>query len=181
MKIYMFLADGFEETEAIAPLDLVLRAGADIKTVSVNGKDTVCGAHNINVKADLLLENTDLSDCDGLILPGGGLGTENLYASEQVKSAVKQAYDAGKLVCAICAAPTVLGRMGLLKDKTATCYPGMEDMLYCKTLSDTPAVRDGNIITARGMGVSYDFGLEIVSYLYGKDKANELKKTTCGK
>lgn len=180
MKIYMFLADGFEETEAIAPLDLVLRAGADIKTVSVNGKDTVCGAHGIVVKADILLENTDLSDCDGLILPGGGKGTENLYASEEVKNAVKNAYDAGKLVCAICAAPTVLGRMGLLTDKTSVCYPGMEDMLYCKNLSDTPVARDGNIITACGMGVSYDFGLEIVSYLYGADKANELKKTTCG-
>ena len=181
MKIYMFLADGFEETEAIAPLDLVLRAGADIKTVSVSGNETVCGAHNIVVKADLLLESSDLSDCDGLILPGGGLGTENLFASERVKAEVRKAYDAGKLICAICAAPTVLGRMGLLKDKTAICYPGMEDMLFCKTLSDTPVARDGNIITACGMGVSYDFGLEIVDYLYGTEKASALKKTTCGK
>lgn len=177
----MFLAEGFEETEALVPLDLLLRAGADIKTVSINGQKNVTGAHNITVKADILAEETDLSDCDGLILPGGGKGTENLYASETVKNAVKQAYDSGKAVCAICAAPTVLGRMGLLKDKTAVCFPGMEDMLYCEKVADTPVARDGNIITARGMGVSYDFGLEITAYFYGKETADKLRKTTCGR
>lgn len=181
MKIYMFLADGFEETEALAPLDLIIRAGADIKTVSISENYTVCGAHDIKIQADLLAKETDLSDCDGLILPGGGKGTENLYASETVKNAVKNAYDKGKLICAICAAPTVLGRMGLLKDKTAVCYPGMEDMLFCKALATEPVVQDGNIITAQGMGVSYEFGLKIVEYLYGNEKAAELKKATCGR
>lgn len=180
MKIYMFLAEGFEETEALVPLDLLLRAGADIKTVSINGSKAVTGAHNITVLADGLAEDYDLSNCDGLILPGGGKGTENLFASDTVKNAVKQAYDQNKAVCAICAAPTVLGRMGLLKDKTAVCFPGMEDMLYCKSLSNTPVVRDGNIITACGMGVSYDFGLEIVKYFYGEEKSVSLRKTTCG-
>ena len=180
MKIYMFLAEGFEETEALVPLDLLLRAGADIKTVSINGQKAVTGAHNITVMADDICENVDLFDCDGLILPGGGKGTENLFASDTVKNAVKQAYDQNKAVCAICAAPTVLGRMGLLKDKTAVCFPGMEDMLYCKTVSDTPVVRDGNVITACGMGVSYDFGLKIVEYFYGEEKAASLRETTCG-
>ncbi len=180
MKIYMFLAEGFEETEALVPLDLLLRAGADIKTVSINGQKAVTGAHNITVMADDICENVDLSDCDGLILPGGGKGTENLFASDTVKNAVKQAYDQNKAVCAICAAPTVLGRMGLLKDKTAVCYPGMEDMLYCKIICDSPVVRDGNIITACGMGVSYKFGLEIVEYFYGEEKSASLRETTCG-
>lgn len=181
MKIYMFLAEGFEETEALVPLDLLLRAGADIKTVSINREKAVAGAHNITVMADELSENVDFSDCDGLILPGGGKGTENLFASETVKNAVKQAYDNNKALCAICAAPTVLGRMGLLKDKAAICFPGMEDMLYCKKLSDTPVARDGNIITACGMGVSYDFGLEIVAYFYGEECSAALRKTTCGR
>lgn len=181
MKIYMFLAEGFEESEALVPLDLLLRAGADIKTVSVNDSAYVSGAHNITVAADLLFKDTDVSDCDGLILPGGGLGTENLFASDGVKKAVANAYEKGKAVCAICAAPTVPGRMGLLKNKTAVCYPGMEDMLYCKTVSEKAVVRDGNVITAKGMGVSYDFGLEIVEYLYGKEKRDELFKATCGK
>lgn len=181
MKIYMFLADGFEETEALAPLDLIIRAGADIKTVSISESYTVCGAHDIKIQADLLVKETDLTDCDGLILPGGGKGTENFFASEAVKNAVKDAYEKGRLLCAICAAPTVLGRMGLLKDKTAVCYPGMEDMLFCKTLSKEPVVQDGNIITAKGMGVSYEFGLKITEYLYGSEKAAELKKATCGR
>ena len=181
MKIYMFLADGFEETEALAPLDLIIRAGADIKTVSISGDHTVCGAHDIKIQADLLAKDVDLTDCDGLILPGGGKGTENLYASETVKNAVNDAHRKGKLVCAICAAPTVLGRMGLLKDKTAVCYPGMEDMLFCKTLSREPVVQDGNVITAQGMGVSYEFGLKIAEYLYGTEKASSLKKATCGR
>ncbi len=180
MKIYMFLAEGFEETEALVPLDLLLRAGADIKTVSINGNKAVTGAHNITVMADGLAEDYDLSDCDGLILPGGGKGTENLFASETVKDAVMQAYNDGKLICAICAAPTVLGRMGLLKDKTAVCFPGMEDMLYCKALTTVPVVRDGNVITACGMGVSYKFGLEIVEYFYGEEKAVALREATCG-
>lgn len=180
MKIYMFLAEGFEETEALVPLDLLLRAGADIKTVSINGNKAVTGAHNITVMADGLAEDYDLSDCDGLILPGGGKGTENLFASDTVRNAVKQAYDQNKAICAICAAPTVLGRMGLLKYKTAVCFPGMEDMLHCKTVSDTPVVRDGNVITACGMGVSYKFGLEIVKYFYGEEKAVALRETTCG-
>ena len=181
MKIYMFLADGFEETEALAPLDLIIRAGADIKTVSISGDHTVCGAHDIKIQADLLAKDVDLTDCDGIILPGGGKGTENLYASETVKNAVNDAYRKGKLVCAVCAAPTVLGRMGLLKDKTAVCYPGMEDMLFCKTLSREPVVQDGNVITAQGMGVSYEFGLKIAEYLYGTEKASALKKATCGR
>ena len=181
MKIYMFLAEGFEETEAITPLDLVMRAGADIKTVAIGKQKSVCGAHGIKIEADIFCDEMRLDDCDGLILPGGGLGTENLFASEIVKNAVEKIYGEGKLVCAICAAPTVLGRMGLLENKSAVCYPGMEDMLHCKETSEKGVVRDGNVITARGMGVSYEFGLEIVKYLYGEECAEKLKNTTCGK
>ncbi len=180
MKIYMFLAEGFEETEMIAPLDLLLRAGADIKTAAITENKHVLGAHGIEIKADSTVNEIDLTDFDGIILPGGGKGTENLFASKEVKAAVEHAYNSGKLIGAICAAPTVLGRMGLLKDKTAVCFPSMTDMLYCKDLAEAGVACDGNIITARGMGVSYQFGLALVKYFYGEEKAKELKNTTCG-
>ncbi len=173
--VIIFLADGFEECEAICPLDMLRRAGLDVKTVSVIDNKTVTGAHSIQLNSDLSISefkslNTDIS---AVILPGGMPGTTNLKACDTVISTVKDAYKNGKTVCAICAAPTVLSHAGILNGKRATCFPGFEDQLDA-TFIDEPIVTDGNIITAKSMGVAYNFGFAIVEKLCGKDRADKL-------
>lgn len=172
--IYIFLADGFEEVEALAPLDILRRANLDTVTVGVTG-EFVTGAHNITVKADISIGDVSFENIDAVILPGGLGGTENLDKNEIVKNAVKYANDNKKLVCAICAAPSILGKMGLLKGKKATCYPGFENTFdggeYVK---QSVAVCD-NFITSDGMGSAYKFGFEIVAALCGIEKAEEIK------
>lgn len=127
-KVYMFLADGFEETEALAPLDILRRGGVEVKTVGVTG-GYVTGAHGITVKADILPPIALKDNTEAVILPGGGVGTQNLDASVLVKEAVQSAYSSGKLICAICAAPSVLGKMGLLRGKKATCTRDLKNIL----------------------------------------------------
>ena len=175
--IYMFLADGFEEVEALAPLDILLRAGADIKTVGI-GKKLIIGAHGINIYADI--EDKELTSLDSqmVILPGGMPGTLNLENSETVISAVKKAAENNAYIAAICAAPSILGKMGLLSGKRAVCFPGFENSLKGAEVSDSGVVRDGNIVTAAGMGVALEFGLELVRCLFGNEKACELFKST---
>ncbi len=180
MLVYMFLADGFEETEALVPLDLLRRAGAEAVTVSVSGSRTVTGSHGIKAEADILPEEARFSECAAVILPGGGKGTENLSASELVRRTVTEAAERNALICAICAAPTVLAELGLLTGKKAVCFPSMTDMLTGAVVSDAPVVRDGSIITARGMGVSYEFGLTVVAALFGDNTAAGLRASTCG-
>ena len=174
--IYMFLANGFEETEAIAPLDILRRAGVEIKTVGIGSK-TVTGSHGIPVTADLEESGIDLTSPDfkGIVLPGGMPGTENLYASETVKKAALCAAQKGLLAGAICAAPTVYGRFGLLKDKKATCYPGCEDRLFAGEYTGSAVCRDGNFITAIGAGASVRFGLALAEYLCGKEVADKVE------
>ncbi len=173
--IYIFLADGFEEVEALAPLDILRRANLDTVTVGVTG-EFVTGAHNITVKADIALSDVKFENIDAVILPGGLEGTENLDKNEIVKNAVKYADDNKKLVCAICAAPSILGKMGLLKGKKATCYPGFEDTFYGgEYVKQSVAVCD-NFITSDGMGSAYKFGFEITVALCGTEKAEEIKK-----
>lgn len=173
--VYMFLADGFEETEALAPLDILRRGGVEVKTVGVTG-GYVIGAHGITVKADILPPSASKENTEAVILPGGGVGTQNLDASVFVKEAVQSAYDAGKLVCAICAAPSVLGKMGLLRGKKATCYPGFEKYLDGAELSETNVAESENVITANGMGAALDFGFAVLARLRGADKAEEVKR-----
>ncbi|MBE6597022.1 MAG: DJ-1/PfpI family protein [Ruminococcaceae bacterium] len=172
--IYFFLADGFEEVEAICPLDLLRRAGLEVKTVGI-GKREIVGAHGIEIRADML----DSEYCDSapelIFLPGGMPGTLNLLASDVVKSAVLTAHKNNAYIAAICAAPMILGELGLLQGKEAICYPGFEDKLRGAYLSDKRTVADGKILTAAGMGVALDFGLLIVSILKGEDKAKELR------
>ena len=173
--IYMFLAEGFEEVEALAPLDLIRRAGLEIKTVGVGAK-TVVGSHGIPVVADMT--DTDYSDDapDMVILPGGMPGTKNLDASETVHKAIAAATKNGAYVCAICAAPMILGKLGLLVGKKATCFPGFEEYLAGAIVTGQKVVVDGKIITAKGMGAGIEFGLAIVSALKDEATANELAK-----
>ena len=170
--IYMFLANGFEEIEALLPLDLMRRAGLEVKTVGVGGID-ITGSHGITVKADML--DTDLSDSapECVILPGGMPGTKNLDASPVVHKALDDALENNSLICAICAAPMVLGKRGILCGKNATCFPGFEEYLEGANVGGR-VVRDGRVITAIGMGAALEFGIEIVAALLGRDAADKL-------
>ena len=174
--IYFFLASGFEEIEALCPLDILRRAGIEAVTVGVGAKE-ITGAHGITVTADM----TDADFCDDspelVFLPGGMPGTLNLDASETVKRAVLSAYNSGAYIAAICAAPMILGQMGLLNGRRATCYPGFEDKLTGASVSPDKVVADGRILTAKGMGAALDFGLCIVEILKGKETADKLRRS----
>lgn len=174
--IYIFLADGFEEIEALTPPDVFRRAGLKTLTVSITDKHTVVGAHNIAVIADAALSEVNLSDADLLLLPGGMPGTKHLGECKTLCDAVTAHAKAGKPVAAICAAPSVLGGLGLLAGKEATCYPGFEDALTGATVSEKKVVRDGNIVTAAGMGVALEFSLECLRLLGHADAANKIRK-----
>lgn len=175
--IYVFLADGFEEIEALAPVDVLRRAGLTVQTVGVTGK-TVTGSHNISVTADITLAEMVLNeDVQAVVLPGGMPGAKNLDADETVSRAIAFAVKRGKLLCAICAAPFLLGKRGLLQGRTAICFPGFEKDLTGAGISDEAVCRDGNIITAKGMGVATEFGLKIVETLLDAQTAAELRAT----
>ncbi len=173
--IYMFLANGFEEVEALCPLDLLRRAGLSVTTVGVGG-DTIVGAHGIAVQADMPDTMYRDSRPDMIILPGGMPGTKNLDACKTVDAALRAANANGAYLAAICAAPMVLGKRGYLKGKKAICFPGFEEYLDGATVADTRVVRDGKIITAAGMGVALEFGLALVEALKDKNTADALRK-----
>ena len=173
--IYEFLADGFEEVEALTPYDMLLRAGADIKTVSLNRGKTVIGAHGVRIEADITLDEA-VQAPDAVVLPGGMPGAKNLRESETVCRIVKETAARGGVIGAICAAPFILGELGLLEGKSAICYPGFEKCLHGAKISDKRVVSDGNTVTAAGMGVALEFGLEIVSALLGKEASDKIRK-----
>ena len=174
--VYLFLADGFEECEALCPLDILRRGGIEVKMVGV-GKEYITGTHGITVKADILESQIILDrKLQGVILPGGMPGTNNLESNETVKRAVTFANENKKLVCAICAAPKILGGMGLLNNKNATCFPGFEKDLIGAKLSSDYVVQDGNVITAKGVGVAFDFGFKILENLTDKTTVEDLRK-----
>ena len=165
--VYVFLADGFEEIEALAPVDFLRRAGINVKTASLNGK-TAIGSHNIEVVADINIDDVTLNEnLEAVILPGGMPGSQNLFDDNRVHKAIDFAIENNKLVCAICAAPFILGRKGLLKGKNATCFPGFEEELVGANVINQGVVKDGNIITAQGAGVAWEFGEKIASELVG--------------
>ncbi|MBP3696664.1 MAG: DJ-1/PfpI family protein [Clostridia bacterium] len=173
--LYMFFANGFEEVEAIAALDVIRRAGIDIKSVGVGSK-TVTGSHGITVVCDVTNDEINSFDgVEGVILPGGMPGTTNLYADETVNKAVDYCAENNLLLAAICAAPLILGRKNLLNGKEAICFPGFEDELIGAAISDDYVCTCDNIITARGMGSAVNFGVAIVAYFKGQDFAAELK------
>ncbi len=174
MKVFIFLANGFEEIEAIAPIDVLRRAELDVVTVSISGCKTVEGAHGIKVKADQLFTETTFGENDYYILPGGLDGMLNLSAHEGVNELLKKQHSAGKKLAAICASPSVLGNLGILEGKEATCYPGFEEKLVGATVSTKSVVEDGNVITGKGPGVAIEFALKIVETLKGKAVADEV-------
>jgi len=174
----MFLAEGFEEVEALCPLDLIRRAGVGITTVGVGGK-VIRGSHGIEVIADITTYEAEKllkkNPADMVILPGGMPGTLNLQADETVNLFIDTAKKEGAYLAAICAAPLILGELGLLDGKEAICYPGFEDRLKGAKISDKSVAVDGKFITGKGMGVALEFGLALVSALVSKEKADELR------
>lgn len=176
--VYVFLANGFEEMEAIAPIDLLRRAELKVVTVAV-GTDTktVMGAHGIRINADITEQQVDLTDIEMAVLPGGMPGTLNLEQSAVVQTVLKHCKQQNIYIGAICAAPSVLGHMGLLDGVTATCFEGFETQLTGANYSPQHVCCDHNIITARGAGVSVEFALKLVEVLCGTSKANLLRKS----
>ncbi len=172
--IYLLLADGFEEVEALTPLDLLRRAGKEVLTVSVTASRAVRGAHGISVLADLTPSELTLPCDEMLILPGGMPGTRNLDASVVTDRLIGEVLSFGGHLAAICAAPMILGKRGLLQGKQAVCYPGFEEALEGACVIETSVKTDGNVTTATGAGVAVLFGAALVSVLCGKEKAKEL-------
>jgi 4-methyl-5(b-hydroxyethyl)-thiazole monophosphate biosynthesis len=168
MKAIIFLAEGFEEIEAIAPIDILRRGGIEVITVSISNKNEVYGSHGIPVKADTLFKEIDFSTADLLCLPGGMPGTKNLDNHQELKDLIVRHANSGKNLGAICAAPSILGKLGLLNGKEAICFPGFEDQLIGAKLSNKKVVRDGNIVTAKAAGVAVEFDLKLVEILKGK-------------
>lgn len=175
-KTAIFMAEGCEEIEALTVVDLLRRAKLEITTISITGNTSVTGSHGITFLTDALFENVNFDEFDAVVLPGGMPGTIHLGEHDGVNSVIKEFATAGKLVCAICAAPSVLGAAGILEGKSATSYPGFEDKLTGATVSKEPVVTDGNVITSRGMGTAIDFGLEIIKYLKDEETAAELSE-----
>lgn len=173
-KAFVFLAPGFEETEAIGTVDVLRRGGVDAKTVSIHGERKVAGSHGIELIADALIAETDFSEADALILPGGMPGSNNLNNCELLCALLVEQYKAGRIVAAICAAPLVLGGLGLLKGRRATCYPGFEDTLIGATYTGAPAETDGNVITGHGPGFVFQFGLALLAAIKSEAVAEEV-------
>ena len=175
-KIGVFMADGCEEIEALTVVDIARRAGIETAMISVSGKKEVTSSHNVTFATDIPAEFMDYDLLDAIVLPGGMPGTLNLGANSYVQSVIADFAAQGKLVAAICAAPSVLGEAGLLRGKKATCYPGFEDKLLGATVVMNSVAKDGNIITSRGMGTAIEFALAIVEYLLGAEDAYRIRK-----
>lgn len=173
--IYLFLAPGFEETEAMAPADILRRAGHDLRLVGVGGK-AIRGSHGITVACDLEESELGLDGLEMVVLPGGMPGTLNLEHSAVVRSMAAYAAHNGLWLGAICAAPSILGHMGLLDGKKVTCFPGFEDQLGSAAFTGAPVERDGNVITGRGAGCAVEFGLALLEALDGAPRAEAMRK-----
>lgn len=174
--IYVFLADGFEEVEALTPVDVLRRFGLVVKTVSITDKKCVNGTHNIKVEADALLKDVIDTDFDMLICPGGLPGADNLENCDGVVSMLKRGVKENKFLGAICAAPKIFGRYGIVNGKKATCFPGFEDKLKGADVKYDRVVRDGKVITSRGIGTAMEFALALGGALCGAEKAEEIRK-----
>lgn len=168
--VYVMLAEGFEEVEALAPVDMLRRAGVNVVTVGVTG-EAVRGSHGIVVAADITAEQMDMAGAEMIVLPGGMPGTLNLEKSEYVQAALEYCYENGIHIAAICAAPSILGHRGYLRGRYATCFPGYESELNCRKVSEKPIVTDNGITTAKSAGYAVNFGCELVNVLLGPEKA----------
>ena len=175
-KTVLFLAEGFEEIEALTVVDLLRRAGIECVTASINGDTAVKGSHDITVMADTTFAEAPIDEADMLILPGGGLGTQNLKACEPLGGWLKAFDSTGKYLSAICAAPTVLGELGILKGRRACCYPGCESGMIGAEVTSNEVTVDGHITTSRGMGTAIPFGLAIIERFQGVQAAKDMAK-----
>ena len=174
-KAYIFLADGFEEIEGLTVVDILRRAGVEIQMVSIMGRKELTGSHGIPVVADAVFEEVDFSDGTLFVLPGGMPGTKRLAAHGGLAALLKEKNAEGKRLAAICAAPSVLGGLGLLEGRRAACYPGFEGALTGAKLTGAGVVTDGNITTARGLGYALDLGIELASLLVDRPVALQVK------
>ncbi|WP_461809762.1 DJ-1 family glyoxalase III [Faecalimonas sp.] len=174
-KVCVFLADGFEEVEGLTVVDILRRADIKVETVSVTGDREIHGAHEINVQADTLFEEANFENAEMLILPGGMPGTLHLQEHKGLEALLRKFYGNKKYVAAICAAPTIFGKLGFLEGRKATCYPEMEEGLSgANVIKDMVAV-DGHVITSRGMGTAIPFALCLIELLIGKEKSEEIR------
>ena len=172
--VYVLLGKGFEETEAIAPIDLLRRADICVLTVGIGGK-TIEGSHKIPVVADITIEEMDLTQMDMLVLPGGLGGVASIMASEPAMDAVRFAWENGKCLGAICAGPTILASLGILDGKNATCYPGCESKMGKANVLPQATVTDGKIITGASAGCALPFGLALISALKGEKEMQRIQ------
>ena len=172
--VYIFLADGFEEIEAIVPRDILKRGGVEVLTVGVTG-DLVTSAYGLKIKTDVTIESVDIDDIEGIVLPGGMPGTLNLKNNQKLLEIVKYSFEKRLLIGAICAAPSILGNMNILKNKSACCYPGFEKELIGANILNESVTIDQNIITSRGPGTVIHFGFALLSYLKGEDTLKNVK------
>ena len=175
--VYAFMADGCEEVEALAVIDLLRRAGEEVELVSIHNKDMTQGSHGIGIKNDVMLKDIFVDAADTLFLPGGGVGTKNLKECEELSKLLVSHNSKGGRIAAICAAPSALGILGILEGKNATCYPGFEDQLKGAKFKAIPVVTDGNITTSRGVGTAISFALELIRQLFGNEKASEIAES----
>ncbi len=174
--VYMLLGTGFEETEAIAPLDLLRRAGVDVMTVGLNSK-VIYGSHKIGVEADITIGEVDLTNLEMVILPGGLGGVASIRACKEAMDVIRFAYENQKFTAAICAGPTVLADLGIVNSKHATCYPGCEDGMGSAVMAENAAsVIDGKLITGTSAGCAIPFGLSLIEVLKGKEEAERIAK-----
>lgn len=173
--VYVLLGTGFEEVEAIAPVDLLRRAGVSVLTVGVVGK-AVTGSHGITVEADITLEQMDLTDLEMIVLPGGLGGVATARSSQAALDALRFAYENNKFVAAICAGPTVLAELGIIGDRRATCYPGCETGMGNATIVESACVTDGKLITGASAGCAIPFALGLIEALKGKEEADRIAK-----
>ena len=176
-KVYVFAAQGLEEIECLTQVDLLHRGGVEVILTAVGGSLTIQGSHKIVMQADALIEDVDLSDADALVLPGGMPGTLNLQADDTLAGALKKAVGSEVWICAICAAPRVLGHLGLLEGQTATCYPGCETYLTGAKTTENPVEVSGQFITSRGVGTAIPFALKILEKLEGAECAEKIEKS----
>lgn len=177
-RVAVCLADGFEDVEAVTPIDLLRRAGVEVVVAGVTGKE-VTGSRGVRIVTDALLADLSPEDFDGMVLPGGMPGSSNLAASDEVRAWLSHCMKAGKTIGAICAAPAVvLGKAGLLEGRRFTCYPGMEKEVEGGTWEPSPVVKDGNLITSRGVGTAGLFGLELVRAFAGEEAYQKVGKAT---
>ncbi len=173
-KVYIFLADGFEDIEGLTVVDLMRRAQVDIETVSIKDTREVTTSRGVPLLTDRVFAETDFSDADMLVLPGGMPGTKYLGEYEPLKKLLKEFYEKGGKVAAICAAPSVLAQLGILEGRRATSYPSFMDQLTGASVSEDSVVVDGNVTTSRGMGTAIDFGLSLIAQLAGEEKADAI-------